>query len=101
LVVDRTSSPAKFGAERSAAGAEMSAAFHQPDTLDLSSVGPLAKVTLAMQLLPKTVMREPRQCDADRLAKLKSELTAMELRESDYCQCGCTMILTLLRTELD
>ena len=29
-------------------------------------------------------MREPRQRDADRLAKLKSELTAIELRESDY-----------------
>jgi hypothetical protein len=62
----------------------MSAAFHEPDTLDLSSVGPFTKVTLAMQLLPKTVMREPRQCDADRLTKLKSELTAIELWESDY-----------------
>jgi hypothetical protein len=39
-----------------------------------------------MQLLPKTVMREPRQCDADRLTKLKSELTAIELWESDYCR---------------
>lgn len=37
-----------------------------------------------MQLLPKTVMREPRQCDAARLTKLKSELTAIELWESDY-----------------
>jgi hypothetical protein len=46
--------------------------------------GLLAKVTLAMQLLPKTVMSEPRQCDADRLTTLKSELTAIELWESDY-----------------
>lgn len=37
-----------------------------------------------MQLLPKKVMRDPRQCDADRLTKLKSELTAIELWESDY-----------------
>jgi hypothetical protein len=38
-----------------------------------------------MQLLPKTAMRGPRQCaDADRLTKLKSELTAIELWESDY-----------------
>jgi hypothetical protein len=29
-------------------------------------------------------MREPRQCDADRLTKLKSELTAIELWENDY-----------------
>ena len=44
----------------------------------------MAKVALAMQLLPKTVMREPRQCDADRLPKLKSELAAIESWESDY-----------------
>jgi hypothetical protein len=37
-----------------------------------------------MQLRRKTVMREPRQYDADRLTKLKSELTAIELWESDY-----------------
>lgn len=38
-----------------------------------------------MQLLSKTVMIEGRQrADADRLAKLKSELTAIELWESDY-----------------
>jgi hypothetical protein len=29
-------------------------------------------------------MRESRQCDADRLTKLKSELTAIGLWESDY-----------------
>jgi hypothetical protein len=62
----------------------MSAAFDQPDTLDLASVGPLAKITLAMQLLPETVMHEPRQYDADRLTKLKSELTAIELWEIEY-----------------
>jgi hypothetical protein len=38
-----------------------------------------------MQLLPKTVMREPGQrVDEDRLAKLKSELTAIELWDGDY-----------------
>jgi hypothetical protein len=37
-----------------------------------------------MQLLPKTAMRKPRQPYADRLTKLKSELTAIELWESDY-----------------
>jgi hypothetical protein len=37
-----------------------------------------------MQLLQKTVMRELRKRDADRLTKLKSELTAIELWESDY-----------------
>jgi hypothetical protein len=62
----------------------MSAAFKQPDTLDRSSVVPFAKVTLAMQLLPKTVMRELRQCDTDRLTRLKSELASIELWESDY-----------------
>ena len=62
----------------------MSAAFDQPDTLGLAIVGPLTKITLAMQLLPKTAMYEPRQCDADRLTKLTSELTAIELWESDY-----------------
>jgi hypothetical protein len=38
-VVHLVSSSCQFGAEGSAAGAEMSAAFQQPDTLDLSSVG--------------------------------------------------------------
>jgi hypothetical protein len=37
-----------------------------------------------MQLLQKTVMREPRQRDADRLTKLKSELTAIESWENEY-----------------
>jgi hypothetical protein len=37
-----------------------------------------------MQLLPKTEMGGVRQRDADRVTKLKSELTAIELWEGEY-----------------
>jgi hypothetical protein len=40
-----------------------------------------------MQLLPMTVMRDPSQrVDEDRLVKLNSELTAIELWDGDYYQ---------------
>jgi hypothetical protein len=40
-----------------------------------------------MQLLPLTAMRQPTQrMDEDRLVKLNSELTAIELWDCDYYQ---------------
>ena len=63
----------------------MSAAFCQPEALHLPSVGHRRTFALAMQSLPKTVMCVPRQrVDEDRLVKLKSELTAIELWDGHY-----------------